>query len=80
MSDARPDSYTGLRLDKRDHTAVITLDNPPAHTWTRESLASLVRLVDALNGDREIHALVITGDGGKFFSAGADLKLFADGD
>ena len=80
MSDTGSDSYTGLRLDKRGHTAVVTLDNPPAHTWTRESLASLVRLVDALNGDRDIYALVITGDGEKFFSAGADLKLFADGD
>ena len=33
-----------------------------------------------LGADREIYALVITGDGEKFFSAGADLKLFADGD
>ncbi len=73
-------SYTGLRLDKRGHTAIVTLDNPPAHTWTRESLASLVRLVHDLNSDRDIYALVVTGDGEKFFSAGADLKLFADGD
>ena len=29
---------------------------------------------------RTIYALVITGAGEKFFSAGADLKLFADGD
>ena len=72
--------YTGLRLDRRGHTAVVTLDNPPAHTWTRDSLAGLVRLVRDLDADRDIYALVITGDGGKFFSAGADLKLFADGD
>jgi enoyl-CoA hydratase/carnithine racemase len=30
--------------------------------------------------DREIYSLVVTGDGEKFFSAGADLKLFAGGD
>ena len=72
--------YTGLRLDRRGHTAVVMLDNPPAHTWTRDSLAGLVRLVRDLDADRDIYALVITGDGGKFFSAGADLKLFADGD
>jgi enoyl-CoA hydratase/carnithine racemase len=73
-------TYTGLSFEKRDHTAIVTLTNPPAHTWTRDSLAALVELVHDLDADREIYALVITGDGEKFFSAGADLKLFADGD
>lgn len=72
--------YAGLRLEKRGHTAVVTLTNPPAHTWTRASLQSLIDLVRDLEADREIYALVITGDGEKFFSAGADLNLFADGD
>lgn len=72
--------YAGLKLEKRGHTALVTLHNPPAHTWTADSLASLTRLVHDLNADRDIYALVITGDGEKFFSAGADLKLFADGD
>jgi enoyl-CoA hydratase/carnithine racemase len=73
-------NYTGLKLEQRGHAALVTLDNPPAHAWTLESLASLTRLVHALNDDPGIHALVITGAGEKFFSAGADLKLFADGD
>ncbi len=72
--------YSGLKLDKRGHTALVTLDNPPAHTWTADSLRALIRLVHDLEADREIYALVITGDGQKFFSAGADLKTFADGD
>ena len=33
-----------------------------------------------LNSERDIYALVLTGAGDRFFSAGADLKLFADGD
>lgn len=73
-------SYPGLSLEKRGHTAVVTLDNPPAHTWTQDSLAALKRLVLDLDAERDIYALVITGSGEKFFSAGADLKLFADGD
>lgn len=72
--------YTNLKLEKRGHTAIVTLQNPPAHTWTEDSLKSLTRLVADLDADRDIYALVITGDGAKFFSAGADLKLFADGD
>jgi len=70
-------TYTGLVLEKRGHTAVVTLNNPPAHTWTAQSLAALTELVKDLEADRHIYALVITGGGEKFFSAGADLKVFA---
>jgi len=73
-------TYPGLRLELRGHTALVTLDNPPAHTWTDASLAGLKRLVADLDANREVFALVVTGAGEKFFSAGADLKLFADGD
>ncbi len=73
-------SYAGLALERRGAVAIVTLDNPPAHTWTEASLSALKRLARDLDADRAIHALVITGAGEKFFSAGADLKLFADGD
>ena len=73
-------SYANLKLEKRGHTAIVHLSNPPAHTWTAESLSALKTLVEDLGADRDIYALVITGEGAKFFSAGADLKLFADGD
>ncbi|WP_133407084.1 enoyl-CoA hydratase [Parashewanella tropica] len=62
------------------NTAILTMSNPPANTWTAESLQELKAVVESLNANREIYALVITGEGEKFFSAGADLKLFADGD
>lgn len=74
------DDFAGLKLERRGHTAVVTLHNPPAHTWTEDSLQALTRLVKQLDAERDIYSLVITGDGEKFFSAGADLKLFADGD
>ena len=72
--------YHNLKLALRGNVAVLTLANPPANTWTAESLADLKRLVNDLNQNREIYSLVVTGEGPKFFSAGADLKLFADGD
>jgi enoyl-CoA hydratase/carnithine racemase len=69
-----------LQVEQRGHTALLTIDNPAANTWDTESLPALRDLVLALNAARDIYALVITGAGEKFFSAGADLKLFADGD
>jgi len=69
-----------LRLEQKGHTALLTINNPPANTWNQESLTGLVHIVESLNETREIYALVITGEGNKFFSAGADLKMFASGD
>lgn len=61
-------------------TALLTIDNPSANTWDEDNLAALEELIGHLNKDLNCYSLVITGQGGKFFSAGADLKLFADGD
>jgi len=73
-------TYHNLLLEISGHNALLTLSNPPANTWTAASLADLKRLVNDLNANPAIYSLVITGEGPKFFSAGADLKLFADGD
>jgi enoyl-CoA hydratase/carnithine racemase len=69
-----------LKVELRGHTALITIDNPGANTWDTESLPALKNVVEKLNGEKGVYALVLTGAGEKFFSAGADLKLFSDGD
>ena len=69
-----------LLLEMRGNTAVVTINNPPANTWDPESLGGLEALVADCNADKDVYAMVIVGEGEKFFSAGADLKLFADGD
>lgn len=69
-----------LLVEQHGNTVLITLNAPPAHTWDQENLSGLESLVAQCNADRDVYALVITGSGEKFFSAGADLKLFASGD
>ncbi|MDC8756683.1 enoyl-CoA hydratase [Janthinobacterium fluminis] len=73
-------SYTNLLVEIVGSTAVVTIANPPANTWTGASLKDLRRLVGELNANADIYSLVLTGGGDKFFSAGADLKLFAGGE
>jgi len=68
-----------LKLEKKGHTAIVTFNNPPAHNWTKHRLQTLGNIFLSLNEDKNIYALVLTGDGEKFFSAGADLNIFADG-
>jgi enoyl-CoA hydratase/carnithine racemase len=62
------------------HVALITLNNPSANTFTEEGLRQIKELIRDMNTDLDVYAAVITGQGDKFFSAGADLKTFADGD
>jgi len=69
-----------LKLTISEHIALITFNNPPANTWTFESLSELKQMVEQLNNNKSVYALVLTGQGDKFFSAGADLNVFADGD
>jgi enoyl-CoA hydratase/carnithine racemase len=62
------------------HVAVVTLNNPSANTFTAAGLLQLETLIGELNLNMDVYAVVISGQGEKFFSAGADLKAFADGD
>tara|TARA_B000000557_G_scaffold85973_1_gene69188 strand:+ start:246 stop:1016 length:771 start_codon:yes stop_codon:yes gene_type:complete len=68
-----------LILEKIDNTAKIIINNPSANTWDLESLSGLEEIIELLNKDDEVFSLVITGQGEKFFSAGADLKVFHEG-
>jgi len=69
-----------IQIEKQGHVALLTLNNPPANTWTEQALRLFKDIVYDLNSDKSNFSLVITGQGEKFFSAGADLKLFAGGD
>ncbi|KVT01694.1 enoyl-CoA hydratase [Burkholderia sp. MSMB1078WGS] len=71
-----------IELDYVDDGAIAcaTLKRPPANAFTADGLRQLQASVAELNANPRVRALVITGDGPKFFSAGADLNTFADGD
>lgn len=56
-----------LTVEKHGHTALITINHPPANTWDRDSLIGLKQVVEHLNRDDEVYALVVTGQGPKFF-------------
>ena len=69
-----------LLCEMRGHTALITINNPAANTWDSDNLVALKELVDELNQNDECYSIVVTGQGEKFFSAGADLNMFASGE
>ena len=64
-------------LHKRDGVAVLTLDNPPANTYTHELHRELDAAILDCRFDDAVHVLVLTGAGEKFFCAGADIGMLA---
>lgn len=59
-----------------NHTATITLNNPPANLLTFDLLSNLEKVVDVLSDDGQVKAVIITGSG-SLFVAGADVKVIA---
>ena len=46
-------------LEKQGNVAIITLNNPPANTWTKQSLIGLIDIISDLNQDLSVYSLVI---------------------
>src|SRR5919204_286587 len=60
--------------------AVITIDDPPANTYTYEMNRQLDEAILKARMDNDVHVLVLTGVGEKFFSAGANIRMLASVD
>jgi len=60
-----------------DGLAVITLDAPPANTYSYEMMRQLDSAVLEARMDDAVHVLVLRGAGEKFFCAGSDIRLLA---
>lgn len=58
-----------------DHVARVTLDRPDRlNAVDQATEAELMRIWDAIEGDREIRVVVLTGSGERAFCTGADMK------
>jgi enoyl-CoA hydratase/carnithine racemase len=61
-------------LERAARTATLTLCSPPNNELSVVDLRQLRSLLEDLQWERQLMALVITGEGGRYFSAGADLQ------
>lgn len=58
--------------------AVVTVDNPPVNTMTRETRVGLKRAFEELRGNRDVKAIVLA-CAGKTFLSGGDMREFETG-
>ena len=64
-----------VRYEARDGIAVLTLCDPPANAYTHEMMRDLDDAVLRARFDEAIHVIVVTGEGDKFFCAGANIQM-----
>ena len=58
--------------------AVITLNDPPANTYSYEMMQQIDSCVLNARMDERVQVIVITGAGEKFFCAGANIQMLSD--
>jgi enoyl-CoA hydratase/carnithine racemase len=58
-----------------DGIAILTLNDPPANTYTYNMMQQLDRAIVTARMDDDAHVIVLRGQGEKFFSAGANIQM-----
>jgi enoyl-CoA hydratase/carnithine racemase len=60
--------------------AILTLNDPPVNAYSHEMLKELDAAILEARFDNDVHVLVVTGHGEKFFSAGANINMLREAD
>ena len=64
-----------VNYEVKDGLAILTLNDPPANTYTYEMMRQLdTAILEARMAD-DAHVIILRGQGEKFFSAGADIGM-----
>ena len=64
-----------VRYEARDGIAILTLDDPPANTYTHEMMRDLDEAILQARFDDDVYVIVLVGNGEKFFCAGANISM-----
>jgi len=64
-----------IQYEAQNGIAVLTLNDPPANTYTHEMMLALDSAILKARMDESVQVIVITGNGEKFFCAGANINM-----
>lgn len=67
-----------IRIERTGAVAVLTIDRAEKHNALSEAMrAELASAMESADGDREVRAIVLTGEGGRSFASGGDIGELA---
>ena len=61
-------------MEKKGPVCVLTINHPPANSWNLATMEDFIKALDAVENDKDVRVLVLTGAGEKCFSAGFDVS------
>src|SRR5882724_12556717 len=67
-----------VRYSVEDGVAVLTLNDPPANTYSYEMMQQLDARILEARMDESVQVIVLTGSGEKFFCAGANIQMLGN--
>src|SRR5205809_7162458 len=67
-----------IEYTSSEGVAVLTLNDPPANTYSYEMMQQLDARILEARMDESVQVIVITGSGEKFFCAGANIQMLSD--
>lgn len=77
MSESTPSK---VRYEQDGALAILTLDDPPANTYSHEMMRDLDACILKARFDPSVEVIVVTGAGEKFFCAGANIEMLQEAD
>ena len=79
-AEAATAERTLVQYEVKEGVAYLTLNDPPANTYTHEMMRQLDDAIVRARFDKEVSVLVLTGLGEKFFCAGANINMLQTSD
>jgi len=67
-----------IHYEVREAIGMITLNDPPANTYSYEMMQQLDRAILTARMDESVQVIIITGAGEKFFCAGANIAMLSE--
>ena len=67
-----------LQCEMEGQTAIVTINRPPVNPLNTQVFNELLHFIEALDRNRKVRAIIITGQGDKAFVAGADIQEMAN--
>ena len=73
LMEITPMKLDNVTLEVKDNIGTITINRPPANSWSLAALEDFEKALDAVEKDNSIRVVIVTGAGEKCFSAGFDV-------